>query len=343
MLDILGLDEVTYAVYRKWLFDPSTTPEDIVETLGQPAAAIRRATDRLVGMALLIPSRDRPGRLLAVPPDGVLDQLLAQQHDQLLRRHEQLLRRHEQIALARVQVSALVSDYTRDRQTGGADIDRLEGADAVRAQLVGLISRAERDIVSLRSDALVAPETVKEIQPAEQRALQRGVAMRGIFPPTTRTDDGVAAYARDLVGHGFDLRIGDEHPLIDVTVVDEWLCLILVTAGSPDDGALLVRTQTLSQLAVALADQMWQDATPLPGSEGDLPVGPGSAGSDADPTGPERELLRLLSLGAKDEAAARHLGVSVRTVRRMIADLMRELDARSRFQAGVVASQRGWL
>ncbi|MGF7236973.1 MAG: LuxR family transcriptional regulator [Frankia sp.] len=343
MLDILGLDEVTYAVYREWLFGPSSTPEDIVETLGQPAAAVRRATERLVGMALLIPSRDQPGRLLAVPPDGVFDQLLAQQHEQLLRRHEQLLRRHEQIALARMQVSALVSDYTRDRQTGGEHIERLDGADAIRAHLVGLISRAERDIVTLRTEALVAPETVKETQPAELRALQRGVAMRGVFPPTTRTDDGVAAYAQEIVSHGFDLRIGDDLPMLDVIVVDEWLCLILVAAGSPDDGALLVRNHTVSRLAVALADQLWEGATPLPGVEAGLSSPGSAAGSDEDPTAAERELLRLLSLGAKDEAAARHLGVSVRTVRRMIADLMRELDARSRFQAGVVASRRGWL
>ncbi|WP_206442911.1 LuxR C-terminal-related transcriptional regulator, partial [Candidatus Protofrankia californiensis] len=61
------------------------------------------------------------------------------------------------------------------------------------------------------------------------------------------------------------------------------------------------------------------------------------------PSDSERLLLRLLSLGAKDEAAARHLGVSVRTVRRMIADLMRRMDARSRFQAGILAAERGWL
>ncbi|WP_250280907.1 LuxR C-terminal-related transcriptional regulator [Frankia sp. CiP1_Cm_nod2] len=61
------------------------------------------------------------------------------------------------------------------------------------------------------------------------------------------------------------------------------------------------------------------------------------------PSDSERLLLRLLSLGAKDEAAARHLGVSVRTVRRMIADLMRRMGARSRFQAGILAAKKDWL
>jgi len=44
-----------------------------------------------------------------------------------------------------------------------------------------------------------------------------------------------------------------------------------------------------------------------------------------------------------DEMVARKLGVSVRTVRRMASELMAELGARSRFQAGVRASERGWL
>src|SRR5690606_39837840 len=57
----------------------------------------------------------------------------------------------------------------------------------------------------------------------------------------------------------------------------------------------------------------------------------------------ERELLTLLSAGNTDESAAAQLGVSVRTVRRMVADIMDRLGARSRFQAGVKAADRGWL
>lgn len=60
-------------------------------------------------------------------------------------------------------------------------------------------------------------------------------------------------------------------------------------------------------------------------------------------TGREQALLRLMAKGLKDEAIARDLGVSPRTLRRLIADLMRRLDCESRFQAGVEATARGWL
>jgi len=44
-----------------------------------------------------------------------------------------------------------------------------------------------------------------------------------------------------------------------------------------------------------------------------------------------------------DEAAARRLGVSLRTVRRWASHLADRLGARSRFQAGVRARERGWI
>ena len=54
-------------------------------------------------------------------------------------------------------------------------------------------------------------------------------------------------------------------------------------------------------------------------------------------------LLRQLAAGAKDEQIARTLGIGLRTVRRRVADLMIELGADTRFQAGVEAARRGWL
>ncbi|MGF1663938.1 MAG: LuxR C-terminal-related transcriptional regulator [Kineosporiaceae bacterium] len=56
-----------------------------------------------------------------------------------------------------------------------------------------------------------------------------------------------------------------------------------------------------------------------------------------------RTVLRLLAEGAKDESAARELGVSVRTYRRYVAVLMDDMGASTRFQAGAAAARWGWL
>jgi hypothetical protein len=52
-------------------------------------------------------------------------------------------------------------------------------------------------------------------------------------------------------------------------------------------------------------------------------------------------VLDLLRQGVKDEAAARTLGLGVRTYRRRVAELMAALGADSRFQAGVRARELG--
>jgi DNA-binding NarL/FixJ family response regulator len=54
-----------------------------------------------------------------------------------------------------------------------------------------------------------------------------------------------------------------------------------------------------------------------------------------------REVLRALGEGLTDEAAARRLGVSLRTYRRRVADLLLALEADSRFQAGLRAGELG--
>lgn len=57
----------------------------------------------------------------------------------------------------------------------------------------------------------------------------------------------------------------------------------------------------------------------------------------------ERELLRLLADGATHETVAHRLDIPLRTTRRRIAALMKQLDAVSPFQAGAEAARRGWL
>ena len=55
----------------------------------------------------------------------------------------------------------------------------------------------------------------------------------------------------------------------------------------------------------------------------------------------QQRIVALLADGAKDETIARALGMSVRTCRRHIADIMQRLDAVSRFQAGANAVRFG--
>jgi DNA-binding NarL/FixJ family response regulator len=105
----------------------------------------------------------------------------------------------------------------------------------------------------------------------------------------------------------------------------------------PDDssaGACILRGRSVVAVACALFEHLWLSGSPWekPRDQRGL-----------DPTEQERALLQRLCDGETDEQVARKLGVSTRTVGRMVADLMTRLGARSRFQAGAMAVEQGWI
>lgn len=336
VLELIGLDDVALSAYRLWLRHESLSVTEVAGLLGESARDVGRVRDRLVELGLLLASRERAGHFVAVHPEAGLDHLLQAQHEALIRRHERLVR-------ARAQVSAFVSDYLESRpETDEVEVQRIDSVDQARAELLALVGRAEREVLTLHTRAGWSTTLSSDVMPAELRALRRGVVMRTVLPRALRLDERGAGYVRTVAAHGLDARVHDD-PRLDATTVDGRTALIGPgRPGGPAIGTgqtLLVRAPELTAVLLTLFEQVWEIAEPLAGED----LGPADGATADMPSDTERLLLRLLSLGVKDEAAARHLGVSVRTVRRMIADLMVRLDARSRFQAGTLATRRGWL
>ncbi|WP_258943940.1 helix-turn-helix domain-containing protein [Actinomadura luteofluorescens] len=96
------------------------------------------------------------------------------------------------------------------------------------------------------------------------------------------------------------------------------------------------RPSTLLDILIEVFDTCWEQATPLRFDDESGPVDVWPRLSEAD-----RHLLTLFAAGLKDEAVARHTGMGARTVSRHVARLLRTLNTRTRFQAGVHAARRG--
>jgi DNA-binding NarL/FixJ family response regulator len=117
-------------------------------------------------------------------------------------------------------------------------------------------------------------------------------------------------------------------------IVDQELAIMPMDPDNPMAGAVIHRTPAVVSVAVALFDAYWARATEMfdPEDRDETPLTPHEA-----------EVLRLLAGGAKDEQVARLLGISLRTARRITANLSERLDAASRFELGVAAAKRGWV
>ena len=194
------------------------------------------------------------------------------------------------------------------------------------ADLDGALAVANREVLVARRDL---PGPGGPLGRADHGNLRRGVRYRILLPDQIRAQPLPALRLGRLALSGVEVRTLAAVPA-DLTVVDDALALL---PGERGDLAV-VRLSSVVGAVTALFRQLWAAASPLTAPE--LTTGTGL-------TALERELLALLSAGATDESAAARLGISVRTVRRMMAGIMTRLGARSRFQAGLKAADRGLL
>lgn len=109
----------------------------------------------------------------------------------------------------------------------------------------------------------------------------------------------------------------------------------------PINAMLVIRDPGLVAVLCALFEVYWARAVPLNVRDGQVLVAdpPGVA----EPPDTDRELLSLLVSGFTDKGIAERLGWTDRTVRGRVRDMMTQLGAATRFQAGYQAVARGWL
>jgi len=194
---------------------------------------------------------------------------------------------------------------------------------------------AQNGIAALLAEArdeVVAMSTLGPAGPAfGPRDVRPGLRYRAIYPDTARTAPTHCRHLGALSVAGVAVRTMPQVPM-NALIIDSSIAVL--PADTTNGSVAVLRLSSVVTTATELFERVWPDAVPL--ADSDIPV-------DTDLSGREQEMLRLLALGATDEFAAAQLGISVRTVRRMVAQIMHRLGARSRFQAGVKAADRGWL
>ncbi|MDI1461296.1 LuxR C-terminal-related transcriptional regulator [Catellatospora sp. KI3] len=323
MLSTLGISEFTESVYRAMLADHTWSVQQLALRLGATEKQIRQALDQLAELALLTDDGSSGG-MKAVGPSVGLSALLAQAETEMAERQRQ-------IAATREAIAAIA--FEQERQAQRESSIRLEGLDAVRARIEELSRTVRTECLSLNPRSAQTPDAKAASTPLNQQMVERGVALRCIYQESYRNDPALVAYANWLTGLGGRLRTASTIPMLTI-VYDREIALLPLDPANSRLGAVEVRSPALVAAVYALFEQIWAGAVPF-GETAPL---------DANGLQPqEKQLLELLSSGQTDELAARKLGVSLRTVRRIAADLMERLGARSRFQAGLEAGRRGWL
>jgi DNA-binding NarL/FixJ family response regulator len=323
VLEPLGFTPTAEAVYRAILAHRGWGVQQIADHLDLTVKEVKEALDQLAALTLVDRSPDPDRPLTAARPDVGLAALLVNAQAQVQ------ARQHE-IATAVAAIAAISAEHGAMEERDSAI--RHVGLEAVRRRLGELSASTSRECLSMNPNVAQTPDAKDASRPLNEQVLQRGVAIRCLYQQSFANHPGLVAYARWLTSLGGQIRTVPAVPMLMV-IYDRSTLIVPIDPTDSSKGALEVRSDGIVTLACALFDQVWMNASPY----GEAPRTDHS-GLNAV----ERHLLHLLGAGHTDDQAARRLGISLSTVRRMIAVLMDRLDARSRFQAGVRAAERGW-
>jgi DNA-binding CsgD family transcriptional regulator len=156
---------------------------------------------------------------------------------------------------------------------------------------------------------------------------------RIIYLSSVRNDPAAVDFLRQVQGYGGEVRTAPTLPL-RMVVVDRRTAIVPLSSDDAGGTTLRVSGTSLTTALLALFNGLWREAAPLGAVRRRTVAGLSSQ---------DKAVLRLLGAGHTDEAVARQLGISVRSTRRIVAGLLVRLNARSRFQAGLLAASRAWV
>jgi DNA-binding CsgD family transcriptional regulator len=272
----------------------------------------------LEAKGLVVRVADTPERFEAVDPAVALEALV--------------LTAEEQLNKVREQVRQLTELYRSAHRVdiGRSVVELVTGSQAMRQRVVQVQRSAREELRCLDRPPYVDSRGTTEIA---LELLAREVACRTIYARDAVEQPGTLADIEQLALVGEQARVLPTVPL-KLYLVDDRLALLAIQRRPTDiDAALVIHSSGLLDALSSLFESLWRRAIPF-----DLAVHPApeDAGRTAQPD--QRRLIALLLSGLTDQAIARQLRVGYRTVQRRLAELMDELGASTRFQAGVQAA-----
>jgi DNA-binding NarL/FixJ family response regulator len=307
-----------YAVSHGTISAVPQVADDLVLGVGDVQAAVEHLLEyRLLRGATV------DGPLVPVDPEIAAAALVSPMESEIYERRER-------IARIQSRIDGLRQAYERACPPAhrSASVEHVTGSLEVAGFLKLAADECTREVMVLRSGRPDAAQ-LEEFLRVCQSLTQRGIAVRVICEHRSRADFTARMKIKNLMDEGAELRTVSHVPRAAV-VFDQSVAVLLASADG-QTAASRVRSGDVVQFLADMFSHLWDAATPVDSFES----GYAEVADDL-----KLAIVSLMAKGYTDEVLARKLGMSVRTCRRHIAAMMRDLDAVSRFQAGVVASQR---
>jgi sugar-specific transcriptional regulator TrmB/DNA-binding CsgD family transcriptional regulator len=318
---VAGLSPAEEAVYLRLLELPPVTAVEAGQACGEVAdrAEVRSIVAGLADKGLLAQLPDQPSRYMPVPPERALDARLRE--------------REEEVRRARAEVADLTDKYRAVPRpsTGNELTEMVTGARRARQRWQAAMTDATTRVRILSHPSAEAESA--EPDPVKVRLLARDVTLQCVYDESALASAAALARRRAEVAAGERARLTASVP-VGLLVSDDRLGLLPLGSAA----LLVVHPGVLLEALCALFELVWAGALPL-----DLDCASNTAvGVPVLRNDTTRTVLGLLAAGMTDQAIARRLGRSERTVQRHIGKLIDAVGAKTRFQAALHIGHRHW-
>lgn len=321
MLEVLGLDQPAEGVYLALVDSPALSVDELAGRTRIAPDTLEGALVRLEDRGLISRVPGRPARYTVLPPEHAVEVLLLARERDIQRVRalaQRLSERHHQARAGRDSTSL---------------IEVITGPDGVARCGQQLFRRAEREIRGIDAPPYAQAGDGSPVN-SSLNIVGRQVRSRFIHARDALTVPGAVERIERDIAAGEEVRFLPKAPMKMVLVDDQAGLIPLVTTPRVLDSCILVNPSSLLDALITLFETLWQQAQPFTADDR------GVVGEFVSEE--EQRIIVLLGMGLPDEAIARQLGIGHRTVQRRVQALLVRLGAASRFQAGVLAAQRGW-
>lgn len=328
MLEPIGIDPDEEHAYQVLLGHPRSTLAEMADLTGweRPRlSALVRALE-IHGLITRLPTR--PVRYLPLRPDQAVNALIAERQHSLERIRE----------WAEGVTSSL---HTALEPQHAADVIEIVGGNTAIRQVLTQLERGAEHNVMIIDRPPYSPGRPQQINEVELDGLRRGVRYRTIYDRSAVDYPNRIGQIAAYIDAGEHARVLEDAPF-KLALVDGKAAFMPLRVPAPDEdpnlatAACIYQSPVLQGLVLCF-ESLWERAVEL------NPTDQPATLSDHGLTSRDQKILLLLASGSSDQAIARQLGVAKRTVARYVSGIMKQLDSRTRFQAGMQAVKRGWL
>ncbi|GAA4557706.1 helix-turn-helix domain-containing protein [Planotetraspora kaengkrachanensis] len=331
-LEVVGISAFEERIYRAVLASPGITVQELVKRSGESSGRIQSALIRLRAKGMVSRLWGRSPRWAATDPGTAIRSLVRGLQSDLDRLTDT--------------ADALEAVYRRLGQgpEEAGQFEVLAGSEELARWFVRLQLEATDEVLTFDRP----PYVLDYRNPLQGERLRDGVRYRTIYAPEAFKHAGALDELDNVLKAGEEARVLPGLPF-KMVLADRRRAIMPLHLDPPLTRSVLISGSTMVVALAELFERLWQEAVPMRPQSAPRDCAQDRAGEPAEGEAQEgtelapedRRLLALLSAGLKDDAIARQLGVSPRSLRRRLRHLLDELNAETRFEAGAQAVRRG--